>query len=71
MAAAAAIAAAVAVKGYKDYAFAAFIGDFALHIVKPVKSFTVKICKFFVAHKKHLLKNIISEGGEKNRGKKF
>lgn len=72
MAAAAAFAAAaVAVEGDENHAFALGVGNFVLHIVKSVKTFAVKICKFFIAHKKHLLKNTISCGGQKMKGKNF
>lgn len=69
--AAAAAAAALSVKGDKDYALAVFVGDFVLHIVELVKACAAKLRKFFIAHKKHLLKNIISGGAPKKQRQKF
>ena len=65
----AAASAAVLVKCNEDYAFAAFVGDFMLHIVKSVKVFAVKNRKLFFAHKKHLLAIIIRKNRRKIKGK--
>jgi len=68
-AAAASAAAAFAVKGDENHAFAVGAGDFVLHGVKFVEACTVKLRKFFVAHKNTSSKIVFPEHSEKTKSK--
>ena len=68
-AAAASAAAAVAVKGDENHAFALGVGDFVLHGVKLVKAGAAKLRKFFAIHKNTSSKVLFPARGEKTKSK--